>query len=134
MQTQSKKPRVRSKKDKAVKGDFVSVAHELECDESKQNFERQLEKIAKAKVRADKGQPSAIGKLTVPRLHRRAGHGPKRTKNATVALQRLKPFAASLAVIEELAGVRRHRFGGLISAFWAGNGRCHNHCSRRPDD
>ena len=32
--------------------DFVSVARELECDEDKERFERQLEKIAKAKVTA----------------------------------------------------------------------------------
>jgi len=32
--------------------DFVSVARELGCDEDKGRFERQLEKIAKAKVTA----------------------------------------------------------------------------------
>ena len=43
---------------KATKGrkdrddDFASVARELGCDEDKDRFERQLEKIAKAKVTA----------------------------------------------------------------------------------
>lgn len=36
----------------AVGSDFVSVARELECDEDKERFERQLGKIAKAKVTA----------------------------------------------------------------------------------
>jgi len=30
--------------------DFISVARELGCDENKERFERQLAKIAKAKV------------------------------------------------------------------------------------
>ncbi len=34
------------------KADFASVARELGCDEDKERFERQLEKIAKAKVTA----------------------------------------------------------------------------------
>ena len=34
------------------RSDFVSVARELGCDEDKDRFERQLEKIAKAKITA----------------------------------------------------------------------------------
>jgi hypothetical protein len=37
---------------KAKPGDFATVARELGCDEDKERFERQLEKIAKAKVAA----------------------------------------------------------------------------------
>jgi hypothetical protein len=39
-----------AKKPTQAKSDFVSVARELGCDEDKGRFERQLEKIAKAKV------------------------------------------------------------------------------------
>lgn len=39
-------------KEQPAKDDFVSVARELERDEDKVRFERQLEKIAKAKVTA----------------------------------------------------------------------------------
>jgi hypothetical protein len=37
-------------------------------------------------------------------------------EHATIASEGLKPFAATLAVIEELAGVGRHRLDGLMAA------------------
>ena len=55
-------------------------------------------------------------------LDRRTRHRTVRTKYATIAGQWLKPFAAAFAVIEELAGVRRHVLGGLVSALGAGDG------------
>src|SRR5882757_5167185 len=58
----------------------------------------------------------------MPRLNRWARHRPVRTKYATVAGQRLEPFAAALAIIEELAGVRRHLLGRLMAALGARDG------------
>jgi hypothetical protein len=56
----------------------------------------------------------------IPRLNRRTRNRPVRAKHATIAWQRLEPFAAAMAVIEELAGVRRHLLGGLMAALRAG--------------
>ncbi len=47
-----KKNKPKNKPARSGKTDFVSVARELECDEDKDQFERQLEKIAKAIVTA----------------------------------------------------------------------------------
>jgi hypothetical protein len=43
-------------------------------------------------------------------------------KYATIASERLKPGPAALAVIEELAGIGRHRLDGPMAAFRAGDG------------
>lgn len=50
--TKTKRPAETAKPDKTppTKEDFATVARELDCDEDKKRFERQLEKIAKAKV------------------------------------------------------------------------------------
>ena len=48
MNKSQKKSKERPQKEN--RDDFVSVARELGCDEDKERFERQLEKIAKAKV------------------------------------------------------------------------------------
>ena len=49
-------------------------------------------------------------------LDRRTRHGGVRAKHAAVASQGLQPGATALAVIEDLAGVGRHRFNGLVLA------------------
>jgi hypothetical protein len=48
----SKNPKTLKKvlRKKSHSADFISVARELGCDEDKERFERQLEKIARAKV------------------------------------------------------------------------------------
>jgi hypothetical protein len=45
---------------------------------------------------------------------------------------RLEPLAAALAVIEKLAGVSRHRLGGLMATLWARESRfqLHQRCVR----
>src|SRR5581483_1081544 len=55
-------------------------------------------------------------------LDRWAWDCPVRTKYAAVAGLRLQPCSACPAVIEELAGVDRHRLGGLMAASRAGDG------------
>jgi hypothetical protein len=54
--------------------------------------------------------------LAHSRLNRRTAHGPVRAEYAAIA--RLWPQAdsAALAVVEELAGIRGHRLGGLMAA------------------
>src|ERR1700686_4674311 len=52
-------------------------------------------------------------------LYRRARHGAVRAEHAAIAREGLEPFATALAVIEELAGIGRHRLDSLIAAFWA---------------
>ena len=69
----------------------------------------------RARLTKGSGGLAAASALAVL-LDRRAGHGAVRAKHAAVARQRLQPSAAALAVIEELAGVRWHRFNGLVSA------------------
>ena len=59
----------------------------------------------------------------VARLDRRAWNRPIRTKDAAVAGLRLQPRSACPAVIEKLAGIDRHRLGGLMAASGAGDGR-----------
>ena len=52
-------------------------------------------------------------------LYRRARHRSVRAKHAAIAREGLEPFAAPFAVIEELAGIGRHRLDGLMAAFRA---------------
>jgi hypothetical protein len=50
-----------------------------------------------------------------------------RTKDAAIAFERLEQRAATPALIEELAGVRRHQFALLVPALRAGDGRVFFH-------
>jgi hypothetical protein len=52
-------------------------------------------------------------------LYRRARHRSVRAKHAAIAGKGLEPFAAPFAVVEELAGIGRHRLAGLMGAFRA---------------
>ena len=52
-------------------------------------------------------------------LDRRARHRAVRAEHAAIARERLEPFATALAVIEELAGIGRHRLDSPIAAFGA---------------
>ena len=55
-------------------------------------------------------------------LNRRARNSPIGAKDAAIARLGLEPGAAALAVVEELAGVCRHRLGDLVPA--RGTGQC----------
>lgn len=55
-------------------------------------------------------------------LDRRARHVTVRAEHAAVAGAWLQALPAALAVIKELAGIRRHRFGGPVTAERAGQG------------
>lgn len=61
------------------------------------------------------------------RLDRRARHGTVRTKHAAVTRPWPEDGVAMLALIEPLAGVRRHRFGLRVTARRAGQRRFENH-------
>ena len=50
------------------------------------------------------------------RLHWWARHRTERTENATVARLGLEALSTAFAVVEELAGIRGHRFHGLMIA------------------
>ena len=52
-------------------------------------------------------------------LYRRARHRSVRAEHAAIAGKGLEPFAAPFAVVEELAGIGRHRLDGLMAAFRA---------------
>jgi hypothetical protein len=52
-------------------------------------------------------------------LNRWAGHRAVRAKYAAIARERLKPRTAALAVVEELASIRWHRFRRLTAALGA---------------
>src|SRR5216684_1023502 len=52
-------------------------------------------------------------------LYGRTRHRAVRAEHAAIACEGLEPFATALAVIEELAGIGRHRFDSLIAAFGA---------------
>ena len=60
-------------------------------------------------------------------LDGRAWNGAVRAEHAAIAGFRFQPLAAALAVIEELAGVSRHGFGGPMIAIRALNGRYELH-------
>ena len=66
----------------------------------------------------------SFGKLeaTTATLYRRARDRAVRAEQATVARKRLQALAATFAVVEELAGISRHRFNGLMAAF--GTSQC----------
>jgi hypothetical protein len=49
----------------------------------------------------------------------RTGHGPERTKHTAIAGQRFELLSAALADIKELAGIGRHLFNRLKTAFRA---------------
>jgi hypothetical protein len=53
-------------------------------------------------------------------LDRRARHRAVRTEHAAIARQRFELLVATLADVEELAGVNRHLLDGLIVALWTG--------------
>jgi hypothetical protein len=52
-------------------------------------------------------------------LHRRARYRAVGAEHAAVALERLQPHPAAFAVVEELAGIGRHRLDRLMAAFRA---------------
>jgi hypothetical protein len=56
-------------------------------------------------------------------LNWRTGDRAIGTEHATIALSGLQPSTTTLAVIEELASIGRHRFDGLVVALGAGQGR-----------
>src|SRR5258708_6005475 len=60
-------------------------------------------------------------------LNRRAWHRAVGAKHAAFARLGLQPLAASIAVIEELAGVGGHPLGGGVAALRAGDGGLLNH-------
>jgi hypothetical protein len=60
-------------------------------------------------------------KTALSGLNRRTPHRSVGTKYAAVARLGLEPFVAALAIIKELAGVRRHLFGRLMAAFGTGD-------------
>ena len=60
-------------------------------------------------------------------LDGRASYGPIGAEDAAVARFRLQQHAAAAAVVEELAGVRRHSLGRLVAAVRTGNERVHDH-------
>jgi hypothetical protein len=60
----------------------------------------------------------------------RARHGAVGAEYAAIASQGLQPSAAALAVIEELAGIRWHRFDGFVAAGRAGQGRFKLHADK----
>ena len=60
-------------------------------------------------------------------LYRRARHRSVRAKHAAIAREGLEPFAAPFAVIEELAGIGRHRLDSLMAAFRASQVRLKLH-------
>jgi hypothetical protein len=53
-------------------------------------------------------------------LDRRTRHAALGTEHATIAKFGLQQFAAAGAVVEELASISRHGFGGLVAAMWTG--------------
>jgi hypothetical protein len=64
--------------------------------------------------------------LSIPRsaaaviaLDRRTRDRAVGTEHAAIAREGLEPFTTALAVIEELAGIGRHRLDSLIAAFGA---------------
>jgi hypothetical protein len=64
-------------------------------------------------------------------LYRRARHRSVRAKHAAIAREGLEPFAAPFAVIEELAGIGRHRLDSLMAAFRASQGGLKLHIGHR---
>jgi hypothetical protein len=64
-------------------------------------------------------------------LYRRARHRSVRAKHAAIAREGLEPFAAPFAVIEELAGIGRHRLDSLMGAFRASQGGLKLHIGHR---
>ena len=60
-------------------------------------------------------------------LDRRTRYRSIGTEHAAVSRFRLEPLATTLAIIEELARVRRHPLGRRMAAFWTGNCRLLNH-------
>ena len=54
-------------------------------------------------------------------LDRRAGHVCIGTVDAAIARHWLQKNPAALAIIEPLAGIRRHGFSFTMPAFWTGN-------------
>jgi hypothetical protein len=64
-------------------------------------------------------------------LDRRARHRSVRAKHAAIAREGLEPFAAPFAVIEELAGIGRHRLDSLMAAFRASQVRLKLHIGHR---
>lgn len=60
-------------------------------------------------------------------LNRRAGDRSKGAEHAAIAVLRPQAGAATLAIVEELAGVRRHPLGRLVAAVWASDGGIEDH-------
>lgn len=65
--------------------------------------------------------PGGWLKTALSGLNRRTRHRSVRAKYAAVARLGLEPFVAALAIIKELAGVRRHLFGRLMPACGTGD-------------
>lgn len=60
-------------------------------------------------------------------LNRRAWHRTIRAEDATISFKWLQPLPTTLAIIEELTGIRRHRFSSLMGAPRTGQGRFQLH-------
>src|SRR5712692_11358857 len=65
------------------------------------------------------GVPLLAHAATQVALYGRTRHRAVRAEHAAIARAGLEPFATALAVIEELAGIGRHRLDSLIAAFGA---------------
>src|ERR1700722_8339014 len=65
-------------------------------------------------------------------LHRRTWHGAVRTEHAAIALPGLQPFPTIFAIVEELAGIGRHRLGCPMAAMRTSERRFqpHQRCAR----
>src|SRR6266849_7916958 len=62
-------------------------------------------------------------------LYGRTRHRAVRAEHAAIACEGLEPFATALAVIEELAGIGRHRLDDLMAALRASQGGLKLHIS-----
>jgi hypothetical protein len=71
-------------------------------------------------------------RTAIPSLDRRARHRAVRAKYATVTRLRFQARAAAPAVVEELAGVRRHLLGGTVAAAGASEDGFKVHREIRP--
>src|SRR5712692_10881369 len=75
------------------------------------------------------GVPLLAHAATQVALYGRTRHRAVRAEHAAIACEGLEPFATALAIIEELAGIGRHRLDDLIAAFRASQGGLKLHIS-----
>lgn len=78
------------------------------------------------------GSRGRLRTALAPGLDRRTRHRTVRAEHTTVAGLWLQPRRTGLAVIEELAGVRRHCFDGPVAAVGARDGRNEDHPRNMP--